>query len=470
MKKSQLLVCFLALFGCSLAQTINELASGTAMTGTLLPVLTDYDSDRQANYYKAWIPGNVKSVTVAVQKTDTVCNYINWYVSGSKVPCNSAFSNPTDFSYVCKSAYYNYIGSATTDTEVFVPGDSDSKEVGFASEDWLYITVGKDSAKEDTCTFSVTVTVDLCGAGEVGYYDNSLSTSPYAACSPLTWSLTPTQLPYMANVNLTTKWQQNRVWIPKGTAYVHFQAQNATDYLYIYGNDRHGATDYYYHCYESGGISTDPIDLWCHFPEEGWFYFAFRFYYSFSMGDSIGFVFNVDVKVCDTMSAGYNCSSVLTPVSGLTAGQSITLPAYTSGAGSLMYPAQYFYFDNMNGTSVNANFTVTVTTGSAYLVYRRNGFPGYDSTYYQTSADYTSVSTGSESFALTWEDTWVGGRFYFVVMNTQSTGPVTVTLASASATVSSGSGTTDMSTSTTGAAAAIVAPLFLIALLIAALL
>jgi len=469
MKKSQLLVCFVALFGVSLAQTITELTSGTASVGALAPVLTDYDSDRQANYYRIWIPGNVKSVTVNLDKTDTTCNYLNWYVSGSKVPCNSAFSSPTDFNYVCKSAYYNYVSSGT-DSNVFVPGDSDSKEVGFAAEDWLYVTVGKDSAKEDACAYSLTVTVDMCGAGEVGYYDNSL-TSPYAGCAPLTWSLTQTQLPYMANVNLTTKWQQNRVWIPRGTAYVHLSAVNATDYLYIYGNNRHGATDYYYNCYESGGTPSDPIDLYCHFPEEGWFYFAFRFYYTFNAGDSIGFVFNVDTKVCDTASAGYNCSSTLTSTATLAAGTSITLPAYVSGSGSLLYPAQYFYFDNMNGTSVESNVTITVTSGSGYIVYRRDAFPGYDSAYYQTSYDYTSISTGSESMALTWGDTWVGGRFYVVVMNTQSTAPLTVTVASASQTVSSGGSATDASTSTTtGAAAAIVAPLFLIALLIAALL
>jgi len=276
----------------------------------------------------------------------------------------------------------------------------------------------------------------------------------------------------MANVNLTTKWQQNRVWIPKGTAYVHFTAENATDYLYIYANNRHAATDYYYNCYESGGTPSDPIDLWCHFPEEGWFYFAFRFYYSFTAGDSIGFVFNINTKVCDAATAGYNCTSVLTSAMTLTAGTSLTLPAYSSGAGSLLYPAQYFYWDNVNGTSTEANFTVTVTSGSGYIVYRRNAFPGYDSAYYQTSNDYTSISTGSESIALNWGDTWVGGRFYVVVMNTQSSAPLTVTLASASATVSSGggSGTTDASSSTTSGAAAIFAPLALIALLIAALL
>jgi len=468
MKKSQLLVCFVALFGAALAQTVTELTSGTAMVGALAPVLTDYESDRQANYYKIWLPGNVKSVTVNLDKTDSVCNYLNWYVSGSKVPCNSDFSNPTDFTYVCKSAYYNYVSSGT-DTNTFVPGDSDSKEVGFASEDWLYVTVGKDSSKGDACAYSLTVTVDTCAMGEIGFYDSSL-TSPYAGCAPLAMSLTQTQLPYMTNVNLTTKWSHNRVWIPRGTAYVHLTAINATETLSIYGSNRHGATDYYYSCSESGGTLADPIDLYCHFPEEGWFYFAFNFYYSFSAGDSIGFVFNVDTKVCDTTSGGYNCSSMLTSTATLAAGTSITLPAYTSGSGSLLYPAQYFYFDNVNGTSVDANVTITVTSGSGYIVYRRNAFPGYDSTYYQTSNDYTSISTGSESIALNWGDTWVGGRFYVVVMNTQSTAPLTVTVASASQSVSSGGSATDASTSTTGAAAAIVAPLFLIALLIAALL
>jgi hypothetical protein len=409
-------------------------------------------------------------VTVSLDKTDSTCNYLNWYVSGAKVPCNSAFSNPTDYTYVCKSAYYNYVSSGT-DSNSFVPGDSDSKEVGFAAEDWMFVTVGKDSSKEDACAYSLTVTIDLCGAGEVGFYDNSLS-SPYAGCSPLSWSLTQTQLPYTANVNLTTKWQQNRVWIPKGTAYVHFSIINATDYLYVYGNNRHGSTDYYYNCYESGGTLSDPTDLFCHFPEEGWFYFGFRFYYTFTQGDSIGFIATVNTKVCDMASAGYNCSSILVNAATLVAGTSLTLPAYSAGAGSLLYPAQYYYWDVVNGTSVESNFTVTVTAGSGYIVYRRNAFPGYDSTYYQTSYDYTSVSTGSESIALTWGDTWVGGRFYVVVMNTQSTAPMTVTLASASATISSGGATaTDASSSTTeGAASAIVAPLALIALLIAALL
>jgi hypothetical protein len=417
-----------------------------------------------------------------IDSFSTVCDYLNWYVSGSKVPCNSAFSAPNDFNYVCTSAYYNYVSSAT-DSNVFVPGDSESKEVGFAAEDWLYVTIGKDSAKGDTCAYSLTVTVDstfffsyfflintACATGEVGYYDNSLA-APYAACAPVSQSLT--QLPYAANANLTTDWQQRRVWIPRGTAYVHFTVYNATDFIYLYGNNRHGATDYYYYCYESGGTVSDPIDLYCHFPVEGWFYFAFNFYYTFAQGEYITFNYTVDIKVCDSTTAGYNCSSTLTSAPSLTAGQSITLPAYTAGAGTLLYPAQYFYLDNANGTSVYANFTVTVTSGSGYIVYRRDAFPGYDTPYYQTSVDYTSITTGSETFALTWSDTWVGGRFYVVVMNTQSSGPLTVTLAATAAESTTGSGsTTDASSSTTDAsgAAAIFAPLALIALLIAAIL
>jgi hypothetical protein len=70
MKKSLILICFVALFGACIAQTVNTLTSGTAVTGTLLPVLTDYDSDREANYYKIWVPANVKTVTVSLDKTE----------------------------------------------------------------------------------------------------------------------------------------------------------------------------------------------------------------------------------------------------------------------------------------------------------------------------------------------------------------------------------------------------------------
>jgi hypothetical protein len=466
MAKSLALVCIFALFASSLAQTITTLTSGVAATGTLLPVATDYENDRQANYYKIFIPGNAKTVQLTVTKTDSICSYVNWYASGDKAPCNGEFSDPTDFSYVCKSADYSYSGSSAS-TRTYILGDTYSDETGIKSDAWFYVTVGRDALKTESCAYTVMVTITTCAVGEVAPYEYSKSgsVSPYAECEPLGASIMTAT--YSATLNITTQFSHHRIWVNRATAYIHFRITNATDYLYLYGNNGFAASESYYNCYSSLTYPND--ELYCHFPEEGWFYFAFR-QYSYSAGDSVGVILDIDTKVCSDDKAGFNCTYPAQNIATLTANQAFSIAAYPGSIGWEAYPVQYFYLDITNGTMSFNNFTATLTTGAATIIYRRNAFPADNSNYYRSSYDYESFSTGSESFALTWGDTVVGGRYYFAVSNSNSAA-ASFTASSASASATSAAATTDATTTTGGSgAASIVAPLALIALIIAALL
>jgi len=273
-------------------------------------------------------------------------------------------------------------------------------------------------------------------------------------------------------------WVYYRIWVPVGTASIHVYGNlTGPDYTpYVYVQGRYAPGSSYYLTYFTGsqyyGTNDYAFDDTVYNPQWGYYYFGVTGY------QVTGGALTVDLRVCPTGMGGWNCTYTVTSVDTVTpvaATATLTNPTDTSAVYDL--DTQYFVLSTSTPMITTfVNYTFTLTSGSVYIYYRKDGFVDDDSDQYVNSYNYESMSTAADfvNIALTPADLVLPGNFVMAVQNNgghPSSAVVAVTSAatSSSSTTGDATGAATTDSTTTGSASSVAYCFALIALCVAAL-
>jgi len=204
--------------------------------------------------------------------------------------------------------------------------------------------------------------------------------------------------------------------VPAGTAALTGVVNATTDALNLYGFN-YGPPDptssSKYDCSATSGEDIGnglfQYKLDCQLPRSGLFVFMW-FHDAVTPVALYNASLLLNVQTCAGNTGGFNCSETSSVFNSTTDnGTPIIVPG---GA------FRYFYYDFANDS--NGYWTITVsgnTTGTMYI--RRGGYP--DTSNYENSDQYVSFSSTSNGTKyITAEDTFIGGRWYVAIENTDS--------------------------------------------------
>jgi hypothetical protein len=436
------------------AQPWIDLTNGTTAR-TIQLASVDYQAqERVQTVYRIWIPENTASVEIDAGSVDGGC-YDPDVMVGTRAPtCHFyTYDYPTSQGIVPCGNYLESYNNKTVVPASYYNGDG-FYDLKFGT--YWYIGVRKESYSSQTdlnCTFDLTVTINPCPVGTIGIGDGTL------ACVPIN------------QINATTSYALLNV-SSADTALVYvvdFSAPQSTISVAIHTDDVNleaagrimsGSIFSYASCYASYNSNFGGVNLTCAAVPAG------RFVIGLTTSSTNSGSGNITVTgvTCPAGKTGIDCSNTLTQFFTNITGNFI-VPVQ-----STFYSQNVYYIDfNINDT-VTLNITVTSINGTGYLVYRKDVFPYYDDLsalgQYGYARDDTPVyftDGDSATLFITPQDTVVGGRHYFAVVNFGASTPLNYTFnvqtpsttgASATATTAAAATTTAAAAATTAAAAA----------------
>jgi hypothetical protein len=183
----------------------------------------------------------------------------------------------------------------------------------------------------------------------------------------------------------------------------------------IYGNSYAPPTTSAYKCVSSSP-SQDNFGFYiytlnCYTPRVGDMWFIV---YDSTVGNvTYSITFNTLTCSDASMVGGFNCSSPSVPLNTSTP---MTFTMNDTDA-ALTRAFNYFYYDipaNFSGNQLQVGASALGST--AYLYYRKGGYPEDGTFGYESTSEYTSLSSSSFSyFTLGNFDYFVAGRYYFAI-------------------------------------------------------
>jgi len=179
----------------------------------------------------------------------------------------------------------------------------------------------------------------------------------------------------------------------------------------------------------------------------------------------------VSPSQCPTGFSGLNCAN---PLVAFNPSQTYsgTIPPFNSSY--LFTPQTVFYYDFVVNSSLYLNITMNNSTGLGNLVMRKGSFPYMDIIASGTGGEgvfFAEVEPFPAGILFNFGDSYVGGRYYWSIANTDPSKPMTYQMTTINGgTSTTGGAATGASTTSKSDARALVIPVFLLACLIAALL
>jgi hypothetical protein len=417
-------------FSAVLAQPYIDLVNAT--TATVIQVATpgsDTAAQRVQTAYRIWVPENTLQVVVEAGSPLGGCSDPEVMIAARGITCHHAYGD-YPYGFVPCADYYETTSNVTWTTANSL---SYFEDVRYGS--YWYIGIRKDTTgydRDKDCTFALTVTVEVCPAGQVSVGSTPVCVTPVAANASTTYALhnvTSADNAVVYYVDLATSVQRIEVLIYSDDSSLEVAGwpQLATEWSYA-------------QCYSSAD-SNGLNNMTCYGVRAGRFFIGLT---TSSTNSGSGNI-TVNVFTCPTNFTGLTCSDKLIAFNSNIAGGIV--PGYGSAT---YYTQDVYYIDfNVNDT-VELNITVS-SADSGVLIYRKDVAPYYDSPgsasggsgYYGFDSSYSLSS--SPTIYFTARDTYTGGRHYFSVVNTQSTTPLNYTF------------TVFVPTTTTGAATAATA-------------